>query len=270
VIRRYDCERRKDSVSAEGAFSIAWRDDGTRAYMKGLRPKVADPESYRGHIVVRQRGERVGVRWTSRPARYVVAAWAGERLIAYRLTDLSADLLAFDGPRRVRVLARNSFLIALSPDGRLAFTSEPDSAGATVRVIDLATGSATARLSLRGTAATDSRQPSTFVAGGSWVGDHVVGSTNLGLLVFKVEPRRIELEQRINVDLTRFPTSLQEPRFDPSGRRIVALAELVAKPRQAVPEAALLDCDRMTLHCRQGPSAPGLQAPRVLYNPSRP
>jgi hypothetical protein len=270
VIRRYDAKRRRDSVIAEGAFSLASRrDDGTRAYVKGLKPKVADPASYRGHVVVRDRHRR-GVRWTSRPGRYVVAAWAGERLIAYRLTDLSADVLAFDGPGRVRPLARNSFLVALSPDGRLAFTSEPDSAGATVRVIDVATGSATGRLSLRGSGATDPVEPTTFVAGGSWVGDHVVGATNLGLLVFKVESRRITLEQTINVDLTLFPTGLQEPRFDPSGRRILARAELLAKPRQALAEAALLDCDRMTLRCRQGPPAAGLQAPRVLYNPSRP
>jgi hypothetical protein len=197
-----------------------------------------------------------------------VAAWAGERLIAYRLTDVSADVLALDGPHRSRVLARNSFLVALSPDGRLAFTSQPGSAGATVRVVDVATGSPTGRLSLR--AGANSSEPTTFVAGGSWVGDHVVGATNLGLLVFKVESRRITLEQTINVDLTLFPTSLQEPRFDPSGRRIVAWAELAAKPRQAVAETALLECDRMTLRCRQGPPAPGLQAPRVLYNPSRP
>ena len=270
VIRRYDADRRRDSVIAEGAFSIAWRRDGTHAYFEGLRPKVADPDSHLGHVVVRERRDRRGVRWTSRPARYVVAAWAGERLIAYRLTDVSADVLAFAGPRRVHVLARNAFLVALSPDGRLAFTSQPDSEGATVEVIDVATGNTTARLSLRGSAGTNSAEPTTFVAGGSWVGDHIVGATNLGLLVFEVEPRRIALEQTINVDLTLFPVGLQEPRFDPSGRRVLAWAELVAKPRQALAEAALLDCDRLTLRCRRGPPSAGLQAPRVLYNPSRP
>jgi hypothetical protein len=270
VIRRYDADRRRDSVIAEGAFSIAWRRDGTHAYFKGLRPKVTDPGGHLGHVVVHERRDRRGVRWTSRPARYVVAAWAGERLIAYRLTDVSADVLAFDGPRRARVLATNAFLVALSPDGRLAFTSQPDSAGATVRLLDVATGSPTARLSLGDSASTDSAEPTTFVVGGSWVGDHVVGATNLGLLVFEVKPRRIALEQTINVDLTHFPVGLQEPRFDPSGRRILAWGELVAKPRQALAEAALLDCDRLTLRCRQGPPSGGLQAPRVLYNPSRP
>jgi hypothetical protein len=37
-----------------------------------------------------------------------------------------------------------------------------------------------------------------------------------------------------------------------------------------VADAALVDCDRTTLHCRQGSSTPGLQPPRPVYNPSRP
>jgi hypothetical protein len=269
VLRQYDVARRRDSVIATGAFSIAWRRDGALAYFKGLRPRVRDPSRYRGHLVVRTGRDRP-VRWTSRPGRYVAAAWAGDRLLAYRQSRLSADLLAFDGPRRARVLARNAFLVAVSPDGRQAFTSRPAAGGATVRVRDVATGASTAQLSLRGEAAPDAHHPTTFVATGSWWGDRVVGATNLGLLVFRIGPGGIALEQTLAVDLTAYPTSLQEPRFDAAGRRIVAWADLAAKPRQAVAETALVACDRMTLHCRQGPSAPGLQAPRLVYNPSRP
>ncbi len=270
VLRRYDALRRRDSVMARGAFSIAWRGDGALAYFKGLRPKVRDPKRYRGHVVVRAADGDRRVRWTSRPARYVAAAWAGDRLLAYRLSPLSGDVLAFDGPRRIRVLARNAFLVAISPDGQRAFVSRPDSAGATVRVVDVATGHVDAEVSLRGDRDPDARQPTTYVSAGSWFGDRVVGATNLGLLVFKIEPGRIALEQTLDVDPTVFPTSFQEPRADPSGRRIVAWAELAAKPRQAVAEAALIDCDRTTLHCGQGPAAPGLQPPRPIYNPSRP
>jgi hypothetical protein len=258
VLRRYDAARRRDSVVANGAFSIAWRRDGALAYFRGIRPKVRDPDRHRGHVIVR-RGDR-SVRWTRRPGRYVAAAWAGERLLAYRLTRLSADLLAFDGPRRARTLARNAFLVAVSPDGRHALTSRAGARGAAVHVRDVATGVSTAELSLR----------TTFVAPGSWAGDRAVGATNLGLVVFRIEPDRIALDQTLDVDLTVYPTGLQEPRLDPSGRHIVAWAELAAKPRQAVAETALVECDRMTLECRQGPSAPGLQPPRPIYNPSRP
>jgi hypothetical protein len=270
VLRQYDATRRRDAVIATGAFSIAWRRDATLAYFKGLTREVGDPSRYRGHLVVRNRLGDPPVRWTSRPGRYVAAAWAGDHLLAYRLSRLSADVLAFDGPRRARVLARNAFLVAVSPDGRQAFTSRPAAPGATVRVRDVATGASTAQLSLRGDGAPDAEHPTTFVASGSWSGDRVVGATNLGLVVFRIEPDRIALEQTLAVDLTVYPTSLQEPRLDPSGRRIVAWADLAAKPRQAIAETALVECDRMTLHCRQGPSAPGLEAPRLVYNPSRP
>jgi hypothetical protein len=267
VLRQYESARRRDSVVATGAFSIAWRRDGALAYFKGLRPKVRDPSRHRGHLVVRRGGRTA--RWTRRPGRYVAAAWAGDRLLAYRLSRFSGDVLAFNGPRRARVLARSAFLVAISPDGTRIFVSRPDTAGGSVRVVEVATGASTAELSLR-RKATDGQQPTTFVAAGSWFGDRVVGATNLGLLVFRVGRSRIALEQTLTVDPEVFPTSLQEPRADPSGRRIVAWAELAAKPRQAVAETALVECDRMTLHCRRGPSAPGLQAPRPIYNPSRP
>jgi hypothetical protein len=261
VLRLYDGERRRDSVLADGAFSIAWRRDGTLAYFKGLRAKVAEVNRYRGHVVVRtQRGDRPA-RWTARPGRYAVAGWARDDLIVYRRTRLSADVLAFDGPGRPRVLARNSFLVSISPDGRQAFTSRPGPSGATVEVIDVASGTRLAR---------EDDQPTSFVAAGSWSGQRVVGATNLGLAVYRVQLGRIALEQTLEVDLNAFPTGLQEPRLEESGHRIVAVAELAAKPRQAVAEAALVDCDRMTLECRQGPPAPALQPPRVLYNPSRP
>jgi hypothetical protein len=264
VLRQYDAGRRRDVVIASGAFSIAWRRDGALAYFKGLRPKVRDPSRHRGHIVVRRNGR--SVRWTRRPGRFVAAGWAGDRLLAYRLSRVTGDVVAFDGPDRARVLAPNAFLVAISPDGRFAFTSRPDTSGATVRVLDVATGDSAADLSLR----SDGRPPTTFVAAGSWFADRVVGATNLGLLIFRIGTGRIVLEQTLDVDTAQFPTSLQEPRADPSGRRIVAWAELAARPRQAVPETALLECDRMTLHCRRGPSAPGLQPHRPIYNPSRP
>ena len=269
VLRRYDAAGDRDVVIARGAFSVAWRRDRALAYFKALSPKVNDPRRYRGHIVVRSGGRET--RWTERPARYVVAGWAGDRLLAYRLTRLSGDVIVLDGPGRQRMLMRNAFLVAISPDGRRAFTSRPDASGAGVRVVDLATGAPSAELSLRRDEASDGRQPTTFVSAGSWFGDRVVGATNLGLLVFRVSSSTIALEQELDIDPTVFPTSLQEPHaVDADGRRIVAWAELVAKPRQAVPDAALVECDRLTLRCRQGPSSPGLQPPRPVYNPSRP
>ena len=269
VLRVYDGVRRRDSVLANRAFSVAWRRDETMAFFQGSRRSVEDVTRYRGHIVVRGPARGRSVRWTSTPGAYVVAAWAGDALIAYRRSRLSADLLIFDGPRRARVLAEDSFLVALSPDGRQAFISRPAASGATVEVVDVASGESAGRRPARDRPAAGD-QPTTFVAAGSWFGERVVGATNLGLAVYRVGSDRIVLEQTLDVDADTFPVGLNEPQVDESGRTIVSWADLAAKPRQAVAEAALVECDRSTLKCRQAPPAPGLQPPRVIYNPSRP
>jgi hypothetical protein len=272
VLRVHDAARDRDTEIAEGAFSIAWRRDGTLAYFKGLRSRVRDPGRFRGHIVVQDLGRGRSRRWTSTPDRYVAAAWAAGRLLAYRLSRTSADVLVLDEPRRVRLLARDAFLIAVSPDGRRALVGGTQtSAGTTVRVVDVGTGTTVDRFSFRGRRVPGSRKRITFVAsGGSWSRDRIVGPTNLGLVVFKVASRRIALEQVLTVDLTTFQTAIQEPRLDASGRRLVAWAELTPSPRQPIGNAVLLACDRIARQCRQGRPHPGLQPPRPLYNPSRP
>jgi hypothetical protein len=272
VLRVHDAVRDRDTEIAEGAFSIAWRRDGTLAYFKGLRSRVRDPGRFRGHLVVQDLGRGRSRRWTSTPDRYVAAAWAAGRLLAYRLSSTGADVLVLDGPRRIRVLARDAFLIAVSPDGRRALVGgDQTTAGTTVRVVEVGTGATTDSLSFRGRPVAESRERITFVAsGGSWSRDHVVGPTNLGLVVFKVASGRIALEQILTVDLTTFQTGIQEPRLDASGRRIVAWAEVTPSPRQPIANAVLLACDRIARQCRHGPPHPGLQPPRPLYNPSRP
>jgi hypothetical protein len=272
VLRVHDAVRDRDTAIAEGAYSLAWRRDGTLAYFKALRSRVPNPERFRGHLVVRKMGRGSSRRWTSTPDRYVAAAWAAGRLLAYRLSGTSANVLVLDRPRRVRVLARDAFLIAVSPDGRRALVGGTQTtAGTTVRVVDVGTGATATAFSIRGRHVPGSRARITFVgSGGSWSRDYVVGPTNLGLVVFKVTSGRIALEQILTVDLTTFQTGIQEPRLDSSGRRIVAWGELTPSPRQPLPNAVLLACDRIARQCRHGRPHPGLQPPRPIYNPSRP
>ena len=272
VLRVHDAVRDRDTVIAEGAFSIALRRDGTLGYLKALRPRVRDPQRVRGQLVVQQLGTGRSRRWTSTPGRYVAAAWAAGRLLAYRLSGTTADVLVLDGPRRIRVLARDAFLIAVSPDGRRALVGgSQTTAGTTVHVVDIGTGATIDSLSFRGRKVAGSPERITFVgSGGSWSRDRVVGPTNLGLVVFKVAAGGIALEQVLTVDLTTYQTGIQEPRLDVSGRRIIAWAEITPAPRQPIANAAVLTCDRIARKCRQGRPHPGLQPPRPLYNPSRP
>ena len=270
VVRLRDARAERDEVIADGAFSVAWRSDGVLAYFKGLTRRVRDLNRFRGHLVVTGGRERA-VRWTPEPGRYIAAAWGGDRLVAYRLSTTGApDLLVFDGPGRVRVLAERSVLVALSPDGERALVAQRGDAGATVSVVALTSGAVERRLALDRTA-TRSRQPVTDVAsGGSWRGDLVVATTNSGLIVLRIGASAIAVEQVLRFDLAAFPVGVNEPQLQPGGRRIAAWAELAPRPRQVVPDAAILVCDRLALRCRQGRSAPGLAPPRPIYNPSRP
>jgi hypothetical protein len=271
VIRVHDPRAGRDAVIAEGAVSVAWRADGALAYFQGLKPRVRDLNRYDGHVVVRT-GRGAAVRWTDEPARYLVAAWGGERLIAYRFSRARApDLLVFDGPGRVRVLAERSVLVALSPDGRRALLARHGDAGALVSVVALETGAVEDRLRLDPATVPDASQPITDVAsGGSWTGELVVGTTSTGLIVLRVGAAGLSVEQVLTFDLAVFPTGVHEPQLDMGGRRIAAWAELAPRPGQVVADTALLECDRIALRCRQGPPAPGLAGPRLIYDPSRP
>ena len=263
TVRVRDLATRRDAVLDEGAHSVAWGGNGSFAYFKALRPDLRDPRRYLGHVVVR-RSERAGAQaWTARPGRYVVAAWARGRVLFYRLGARFPDLLVLDRPGRQRVLARESALVALSPDGRRAFVSRYRESPPLVRVLEVATGAELAR----------SRVPAHraryVVESGSWVGERVFAATTTGLAIFRVARGTIALEQVVRGGST-FPLGLLEPRAAPDGRRVVAWGELQPLPRQPLPRAALVECDRVTLRCVRAAVGPSVAPPRPVYNPSRP
>lgn len=245
-----------------GAHSPAWRRDGAIAHFKALRPELGDPRRYLGHVVVR---ESLGARvrpWTPRAGRYVVAAWAQRRLLVYRLGRSFPDLLVLDGPRRQRVLARGTALVALSPDGRRAFLSRYGASPPVVHVVDVASGGELARLRVP-------RDRVRYVTeSGSWIDDVVVAATTTGLAAFRVEKRAIRLEQVLRAG-AGFPLGLWEPRVS-ADERVVAWGELESRPRQAIPETVLIDCDRLTMSCVRVATGTQVTPPRPVYNPSRP
>jgi hypothetical protein len=265
-IRLYDSETGRDELLEEGAFSVAWRADGPLAYFRGEERDYRAAVSYVGDVVVRSESSAAPEVWSPRPARYIVVGWAGEKLVAYREHEGEAlDVVVFDGPGRMRVLARDSALVAISPDGRTAFVERGPAQGRPgVRVLEVATGATTAALDLT------KIDPAvgTVSYAGDWLGRRVVAASSSGLAVFRVGPRSIELEQALDVDA---PRGLAEPRFaDSTGRRVTAWTS-------AGRGGVFLDCHLDAGACERLvplPSARGAQGfpawRRPLYNPSRP
>ena len=269
VLRIHDVATGEDTLLDRGAYSLAWRRDGALAYFKGLKAEVSarNIKGYLGHVVVRDSREARPVRWTVDPGVYVVAAWAGDRLLVYRIGEKWPDLLALDGPGRVRVLAKAGALIGVSPDGSRAFVSRYGASPPVVRVLTVDDGAEAARFTFPAGAA---QKVEWLTESGSWVGDNVFAGSSVGLVVFRVAEDEIELEQTLRFDLGAFPLSVFEPQSDESARVVTTWGQLAELPRQPVPEAAVLECDRISLRCKQGPPVSSAVGLRLVYNPSRP
>jgi hypothetical protein len=267
-LRLYDSQTGVDTLLEEGAFSLAWRVDGALAYFKGMERDYRAGVPYVGDIVVRPSLAAVPEVWTRERGRYLVVAWAGRRLVAYREREGEAlDLLVLDGPGEVRVVAENSALVAIAPDGRKLFVEQGPAQGRpTVRIVDVGDGRETARLDL---ASVDPAVGAVSYAG-DWAGDLVVASSTTGLAVFRVSEGGIALEQALRVGAGA-EAGVIEPRFtDALGYRISAWTSTSEG-------GVFLDCDRAAARCEQTvplPRAKGIgRFPvwrRPAYNPSRP
>jgi hypothetical protein len=265
-LRLHDTANEADVLLEEGAFSLAWRADGALAYFKGAERDYRAAVPYAGDVVVRSSLEAPPEVWSLERTRYIVAGWAGSSLVAYRESEGEVlDVLVLDGPGRVRVLAANSALVALSPDGRQAFLEQGPAQGRpSVQVRDVESGKQVARLDLTRI------DPAVGAVGyaGDWRGGRVVATSASGLAVFRVGGGRIALEQAVRVP----GQGISEPRFaDSAGRRITAWTEDKAGA------GVLLDCDQATKRClrlRPLPRAHGMRGfpvwRRPVYNPSQP
>jgi hypothetical protein len=263
-IRLVDLQTGKDSVLAEGAFSLAWRADGAIAYFQGQSDAYRADEPFLGTVMVRPSPEGEAEAWSDRPDRYIVAAWAGSRLLVYRESEGEwLDLLVFDGPGRGRVLAPGASLVAVSPDGSEALVSQAGQAS----LIDVASGSTLARLDLDAPDPTTG-QPLRYLAyGGSWIGDLVAAEGGPGLVLLRLTGSSIAVEDAVALPPAEFPMPPHEPRLRSDGTGVVAWVPIADPNGQRA--YAYLDCDLATHDCVEGPvlHVSGFYA---LSNPSRP
>lgn len=240
----------KDFLLARGAYSAAWRHDGAIAFVQAVDPVFRAGPSYDGHVVVRKSVHGRDVSWSDAPAHYVVYAWAGNRLLFYRIgLGEKTELLVAEAPGKIRSLAEGT-AIAVSPDAaRVAVLGEDSTS---VRVLDIATGRE--QLWIDVTTATPSLR---WVAySGSWVGDHIVAPASAGLAVFNVGPSSLTLEQVLSLDHAQFPVGVQEPRFvDDAGNQIAASAD-VPPAHGSGGVSFLLLCDRIARTCERTDAAP--------------
>jgi hypothetical protein len=267
----YDFASKSDGLVADGAYSVAVRGDGALAYVKGTNPDYSAGEAFVGGVIVRQPGSANEEVWSTAPGEYVVTAWAQQTLLAYRIGEGERmDLLALDGRGKERVLAADTFLVAVSPDGSEAFVADqPPATEVSVRVIAIASGATIARLPLE---LGSGGQIQFAVYSGSWQGDLVAVRTDAGLAIFKVSGSAISLHRLLVFDQGVFGRGVIEPQFDGGTDRVVAWSDLAAPPQKARDVAGptvILDCSTQSGQCSRSVEAPAHDWLRFAYNPSR-
>jgi hypothetical protein len=262
-LRVYDTTTGADELLADGAFSVAWSKAGALAYFKGFDPDYRAGVSFVGRVVVQDSLGSKSV-WSPELGRYIVVGWAGPRLVAYREYEGEAlDVVVFDGPRRMRTLAADSTLVAISPDGERVFVAQgPERGRPRVRVLAVADGRPLAALNLTTVPAVG-----TVDYAGDWRGNRVVAASASGLAIFRVDEAGIALDDTLRVTAS----SVAEPRFVPESTSIVRAWTTVSRG------GVFLHCDFEAGTCDRAmplPDAKGVHGfpawRRPLYNPSRP
>lgn len=220
-IRLLDTESGEDRVFEDGAYSAAWGPQGV-AFFKGSTGDYQANTRFVGDIFVKSPLGESPTQWTSgRPDSYVVIAWARESLLAYRVGEGEAlDLLVFDAPGQMRMLAEDAALVALSPDGRNVVVNKRTRSGSFAEVVDVSTGAEIAKLDL----AAAGLQYLGY--GGSWAGELIAAESAPGVAVLQFDGTDLSLDREIRIPPTQAPMGVNEVLLAEDASRIITWAPL--------------------------------------------
>jgi len=261
-IRRVDTLTGADTLFETGATSPMISTDGRVALVRGATREFVAGASYTGTIMVRATLDAPSVAWTQPNARYAAAAWAGARLLVYRIGEgESLQLVALDGPNAVRALGSGT-LVAVDPTATFAFTAQSDAATPQVSVVRLSDGAVVSTLSIDPSLGID------FVSyAGGWTSDLVIARGGAGLVLFRVGDTSISIADVLGFDATAFPSGTIQPRFAKTdGTEITTWADQVDVT--GAPRRVELDCQIATHACTVFPMVDAAAQPG--YNPSAP
>jgi hypothetical protein len=254
TLRVHNFDSGRDEVVEDNSFSAAVRSDGAIAYVRGTAAYRAF-RNFTDDLVVRSSLSARPVVWSTEPAEYVAAAWAGDTLLAYRIDEgEQLDVLALDGPKEQRVLMPDANLVAVSPDGTQAFLADEANLPGSVSVVNVADGTTAATLDLGSL-----NEGIRWAAyGGSWSSDLVAAPTNAGIAVFAVGPGAISLRELMKGDLV-------EPQFTGDTEHVVVRGD------EGFGEGTTaLECELATAICLAQETEPVSAWLHPAYNPSRP
>jgi hypothetical protein len=283
ALRLHDLSTGADQELAADAFAPAWRANGMIAYGKTAQRRSTGGDVgavFPARVQVRATPGGSASNWITTPGPYVPVAWAGARLLVEELAGdgAGASLLALDGPGQSERLAAG-WLVALSPDGRLALVSEgvlDRQSGPVIRLVDTATGATRAALDLRQASIGGLSWRALAATGpGDWTGTRIVLPAASGLLVLSAHANTLEIAKvaRFTGDPgIRGAEYLEARILGASGSQVIVKAAVLPSSGsggQSLQSALVCDLDQNT--CTRGSDA-GTPAHwlSLVANPSRP
>jgi len=278
TIRALDLATGEDSVLVSGARSFALRADGMFAYAEGVEPDYRYDMPYLQRVVVRKGLDGPPQVWTTKEDRYTVLQWARGSLFVHREpVGGEPELLVLDGPGKVRpVLPHGEQFICTSSDGSRILTwtggaGTPDPL--VLHLVEWQGGKHVSSLTLDGLhdPSTGELDPGIAITDGSWEGDRVVVSLNVGgLALLSAKGDELALEKVVTFSYPQADlSSVADVELSGSGNQVFAVT-WEGPDVDTQDHTAVLTYDLAGGECSRWIS-PGARALVCLVsNPSRP